>query len=85
VLEKDSKLVKFHAWQSIIAFGGLTVLIIALNVMSVIPLIGWIFTILASLVGLAGFVLWIILLIKAFQGGKYKLPYVGDLAEKQAG
>jgi uncharacterized membrane protein len=35
------------------------------------------------LIGLGGFVLWIILLIKANQGLMYKVPVIGDLAEKQ--
>jgi uncharacterized membrane protein len=37
------------------------------------------------LVGLGGLIVWIILLIKANQGQMYKLPVIGDLAEKQAG
>jgi uncharacterized membrane protein len=37
------------------------------------------------LIGLAGLVLWIILFIKAYQGQMFKLPVIGELAEKQAG
>jgi uncharacterized membrane protein len=37
------------------------------------------------LVALGAFVIWIILLLKANQGQMYKLPVIGDLAEKQAG
>jgi uncharacterized membrane protein len=33
---------------------------------------------------LGAFVLWIILVMKAFQGQKFKLPVIGDLAEQQA-
>jgi uncharacterized membrane protein len=36
------------------------------------------------LVGLAFFIVWILLLIKAFNGQRFKLPIIGDLAEKQA-
>jgi uncharacterized membrane protein len=36
-------------------------------------------------VALAAFILWIVLLLKANQGQMYKLPVIGDLAEKQAG
>jgi uncharacterized membrane protein len=37
------------------------------------------------LIGLAGFIIWLILLLKANQGQMFKLPIIGDLAEKQAG
>ena len=36
------------------------------------------------LLGLAELVLWILLVIKAYQHVMFKLPIVGDLAEKQA-
>jgi uncharacterized membrane protein len=37
------------------------------------------------LVSLAGFIIWLILVLKAYQGQIWKLPVIGDLAEKQAG
>jgi uncharacterized membrane protein len=77
LVEKKSSFVRFHAMQSIILFGGLFILNIALGF---IPLLGWLTGFVLSLVG---FVLWIVLMWKAFQGEKYKVPYVGDLAEKQ--
>lgn len=75
LLEKESSTVKFHAMQSIILFGGLHIVCIIL----VITVVGGL---LVPLLSLAGLILWIILMIKAFQGEKYKLPVVGDLAEK---
>ena len=79
VLEKENKFVRFHAMQSIATFGALTVVIIILNF---IPYIGWI---LAWLVNLLGLALWIILMVKAYQGQTYKLPWAGNFAEKQVG
>ena len=76
LIEKDSKFVKFHAMQSIITFVALTVIMWIANV---IPLIGWL---IAGLVGLLALVLWIILMIKAYNGEKFKLPVIGELAEK---
>jgi uncharacterized membrane protein len=78
VLEKKSKFVKFHAWQSIMTFGVLTVVYL---VLSSIPIIGWV---LGPIIGLLGLVLWIILMIQAGTGKMWKLPWVGDWAEKQA-
>jgi uncharacterized membrane protein len=37
------------------------------------------------LVSLAGFVIWLIVVLKAYQGQMYKLPVIGDMAEQQAG
>jgi uncharacterized membrane protein len=79
ILEKDNKFVRFHAMQSIVTFGAITVIQIILNF---IPIIGWI---LSLLVYLASLVLWIVLMVKAYQGQRYKLPVAGNIAEKQAG
>ncbi|MFC1790418.1 DUF4870 domain-containing protein [Patescibacteria group bacterium] len=72
IIEKDP-FVRFHAMQSILVFGGLTLL-------SMIPVIGWA---LSPLLMILGFVLWLVLVYKAYQGEKFKLPVVGDFAEKQ--
>ena len=77
LIEQESKFVRFHAIQSIYVFGTITV---AGIVLGWIPWIGVVFT---SIIGLLGFVLWIVLMIKAYQGAKYKLPWAGNLAEKQ--
>lgn len=78
LIEKDSKFVRFHAMQSIIVFGVLSVVSI---VIGWIPIIGWG---ISGLISLLALVLWIVLRIKAYQGEKFKLPWAGDLAEKQA-
>jgi uncharacterized membrane protein len=78
VIEKDNEFVRFHAWQSIVVFGALTVVSIVLGI---IPIIGWI---VAWLLSVAGFILWIILMIKAYQGQRFKLPIAGNIAEKQS-
>lgn len=80
LLEKDNKFVKFHAMQSIFVFFAFFLLGIIINVL------GWFFWPLfwfSWIVWLLGVVLWLVLMIKAYQGEKFKLPIVGDLAEKQ--
>lgn len=77
LLEKQSKFVRFHAMQSTILFGGIFVANIALGF---IPILGWLVGLVLSLVA---FILWIVLMWKAFQGEMYKVPYVGAIAEKQ--
>lgn len=77
LLEKENKFVRFHAMQSTILFGGIFVVNIALGF---IPILGWLVGLILSFVA---FILWIVLMWKAFQGETYKVPYVGDLAEQQ--
>lgn len=77
VLEKENKFVRFHAMQSI----AVTVTMIVLSiVLSFIPVIGWI---LGLLLGPVSFVLWVFLMFKAYKGEKFKLPFIGDIAESQ--
>jgi uncharacterized membrane protein len=88
--EKQNRFVRFHAMQSLLLSGGLTVLYIILWVLDFVSLVAYVsflpflFGCLFWLVGLAGFVLWIVLLINAFQGRYFKLPVIGDYAEKYA-
>ncbi|MFC1921266.1 DUF4870 domain-containing protein [Chloroflexota bacterium] len=78
LLETENKIVRFHALQSIITFG---VLMVAGIILGWIPVIG----ILTSwAISVLGFILWIVLMVKSYQGVKYKLPLVGDYAEKRA-
>jgi len=79
VMEKENRFVRFHAWQSIIVTGALTILFIILGV---IPVIGWILSIILAPLT---FILWLWLMYKAYQGEMYKLPWAGDFAEKQLG
>jgi uncharacterized membrane protein len=76
LLEQENKFVRFHAMQSIYVFGTLTVTSI---IIGWIPYIG---DVIAGLIWLLGFVLWIVLMIKAHQGVQFKVKWAGDFAEK---
>ncbi|MGD0565862.1 MAG: DUF4870 domain-containing protein [Candidatus Goldiibacteriota bacterium] len=77
--EKENKFVRFHAMQAIIAFAALLVLNIVLGM---IPFLGWLVAIVLWPVTV---ILWIFLMYKAYKGERYKLPVIGDMAEKQVG
>lgn len=84
-----NRFVRFHAWQNIFLHLAAIVMWIALMILtvaaSVVPIVGHLIVMLLGLVVWVGFfVVWIVLLIKANQGQMYKLPFIGDLAEKQA-
>jgi len=76
VLEQRNRFVRFHAIQSIITFGTITVAGILLGL---IPVVGVAFS---SIIGIVGFIVWIIMIVKASNGEWYKLPWAGDVAEK---
>jgi len=79
-----SKFIRFHSWQCIFFAIAWAALWIVLSFIAHIPFLGWLTILIWPLIGLAGFIIWIVLLLKANQGQMYKLPFVGDLAEKQA-
>jgi uncharacterized membrane protein len=85
-----NRFVRFHSWQSIAVFAAVAILgallRIAAFVLFFIPFIGQLMMWLMSMVlSLAWVILWIVLVVKALQGETFKLPVLGDFAEKQAG
>lgn len=75
LIEKDDQFVRFHAMQSIVTFGGLTVL-------AMVPIIGWFLT---PVIMILALVLWLFLIYKAYQGEEFSLPWVGNFAKSLLG
>ena len=90
VIEKKSQFVRFHAWQSIMTFGILTVVQIIISILGAIALTTfsfglWQFAhVIGILVWLLTVGLWIALMLLAYSGKMWKLPWIGNWAEKQA-
>jgi uncharacterized membrane protein len=79
-----NRFIRFHSFQCLFFAVAWTVLWIALSIVAHIPILGWLTILIWPLVGLAGLVIWVILLLKANGNQMYKLPIIGDMAEKQA-
>ncbi len=84
-----NKFVRFHAFQSLFFQLGWYVLLFAMMfigmILAFIPWVGWIADILLWLaLGVGGFVLWIVLLVKAYGNQQFELPVIGKLAAQQA-
>jgi uncharacterized membrane protein len=83
--------VRFHAAQSMVAFGALHILGIALGWFFGVGLLfgGWtrfgLGFLLSGIVNLAALVLWILCMVNAYQGKRFKVPVAGDVAEGFAG
>ena len=90
LIEKTNPVVRFHAAQSIVVSLAMFALAIGLGILNVIlGAISWtlgsLLGLLMMLVWLAAFILWIVLMIKGYSGEKWKLPVLGDWAERLAG
>jgi uncharacterized membrane protein len=83
---KNNSYVRFHSWQSIL----LAAISFVCNIMlkNVLAALMWrspsLCVTVVGVVSLAFFAVWLITLINASQGKLFKLPVIGDLAEKQA-
>jgi len=78
VTEPANKFVRFHAVQSVVVFGGLSVAwFIALS----IPFIGWVIAVIV--IPVVSIVLWLTLMFKAYNGERFKVPFAGDIAEQR--
>jgi uncharacterized membrane protein len=86
VLEPYNKrrFIRFHSFQCIFLTVAYIVLAIVLSIFTMIPGLGLIMLPVHFLIWIGALVLWIILLMKAYQGQMFKLPVIGDMAEKQA-
>jgi uncharacterized membrane protein len=84
-----NKFIRFHAFQSIFFNIAMIALMIGLSIIGValhmIPMMWALMGLLHLVVWLGSLAIWILLLIKAYQGQRWKVPIIGDMAEKQAG
>jgi uncharacterized membrane protein len=90
IMENQNRFVRFHAMQSILFSAALTAFYILLNIVSFalaiasIPFLGLLLSGVGFLVAIGTLVVWIFLVINAFQGKYFKLPVLGNYAERYA-
>lgn len=81
-----SSYIRFHSWQCIFMAIAWIVIDVAVMIFGrFLPFMGLLAFALYPLISLAMLILWIMVLIKAFNGERFKLPIIGDMAAKQAG
>jgi uncharacterized membrane protein len=89
-MEKQNRFVRFHAMQSILFSVALIAFYVLIDVVSFalaiasIPFVGLLLSGTGFLVALGTLVVWIFLVINAFQGKYFKLPVLGAYAERYA-
>jgi uncharacterized membrane protein len=79
--------VRFHAAQSIVVFGALTVIRIGLGIiMGIGGFVGFgLWALISMVLGLLGVILWILLMIKAYQHELFRVPIAAPIADGIAG
>jgi len=86
----QSKFVRFHAFQSIFYSVGLVLLLIALGIVStilgmILPFaFGLLFGLLHLVIWIGSLIVWVMLMVRAYQNQRWSLPIIGALAAKQA-
>ena len=92
LIEKDDKSIRFHALQSILLSVAIFVvwvgIIIVFSIIALIPGVNLALVVLSPLVflvfGIGILVIWIMLMVRAYQGEMWKLPVIGNIAERNA-
>ncbi|MDX1660856.1 MAG: DUF4870 domain-containing protein [Gemmatimonadota bacterium] len=89
LIEKTNRTVRFHAAQSIVFSIAWIVVWVVLGIVGLVLgqisyTLGNLFGIVSLLVWLGLFIVWIVLLVKGYSGEKWKLPVLGDIAERMA-
>ena len=89
VIEQEHRVVRFHAAQSLILFGGLSVLIGLLSIFSVAMLVVsagafQVARLLVYLVWIAAVGIWLVLMLRTFKGETWRVPIVADVADRFA-
>ena len=87
ILEDENKFIRFHAMQSILVFLPLTILGFLFGGFFGIGafwghgyyFLWWV----SNIIWVITVILWLILMLKAYMGEKFKLPIVGDIAEEK--
>src|SRR5262245_56296559 len=88
-IEKQSRFVRFHAFQSLLVHGVLIVVVIAMQIFSVVlsmvsSLLGLLFSALFGLLGLGVIAAMVFMMIMAYNNEDYALPSIGEMARKWA-
>jgi uncharacterized membrane protein len=83
-IDKGDKTVRTHAWQSIFLGIAFTVLFVVLGILSLIPFLGVLFSILLWIGGLVWFLVTLFCIINVINGEIFKIPVIYDMAVKNA-
>lgn len=80
---RDDPFVRFHALQSVLATVAGVLLGLILRTLGLLPIIGFLYLYLLKVYLFFIFLYWLYLMVRAWQGDRYKIPYLGRFADRQ--
>lgn len=80
LLARNDSYSRFHAVQSILITVAIFLVGLLLWVFGFLPIFGFLYKALLVVLQIGAFLIWVFLIYKAWQGERYKLPYIGDWA-----
>jgi uncharacterized membrane protein len=80
--KKNVRFCKYHGWQSLFLGLAAFALGISIGILSMIPYVGCILSMVSGVVGLAWFVLAVIFAIRTYNGEYVVIPFISDFAKK---
>ena len=84
VVEKEDKFIRFHAMQSTMIFGGLFILNVMVRlIFSPLVFLGVVASLVNILISIVAVIIWIVSMVKAYQGQMFKWPIAGSISENQ--
>jgi len=85
VIERKNRFVRFHAAQSIIFFGGVSLLLAVLHLISIIPLLGFLLSVpisfISTIITIVAVVAWLFMMFQMYRGNNFRIPIVSGYAE----
>src|SRR2546421_4146054 len=86
VIERKNRFVRFHAAQSLIFFGGVSVLLEALHLISIIPLLGILLSIplsfASTIITVVAIITWLFIMFQMYRGRNFRIPIVSEYADR---
>lgn len=85
VIERKNRFVRFHAAQSLIFFGGISLLLAVLRLISIIPLIGFLLSVpisfISTIITIVAVVVWLFSMFLMYRGKNFRIPVISGYAE----
>jgi uncharacterized membrane protein len=90
IIEQQHRGVRFHAAQSLVLFGGLSIVI---GLLSMLYVGMWVVSapafqvarVLVFAVWIVAVVLWLVLMVRTLKGETWRVPFVAEIADKVVG
>jgi uncharacterized membrane protein len=80
----QNRFIRFHSFQCLFIAAGSIAIGIAFMILGMVPVLNLLLIPISMILWIGIFVLVVVCMVKAFQGQMYKLPVIGEMAEKQA-